>query len=128
MNSTLRVIALGEALVPYFDQAGRLERGRYIGRDFNGKPAAEEVRDTTYVQRALARGELALAPTVEPAVAPPAPPPRVARPAAAPAVEPAPEQADAPATVADEPPAPSDEQAPPEASADESTDTPTQDR
>lgn len=65
---TLRVIAVGEARVPYIDEVGRLERGRYVGRDFDGKPEAQVVRATNYVQRALSRGELAPAPDAAPPV------------------------------------------------------------
>lgn len=56
----LHVIAQGEGTVPYRDETGRLHLGRAMGRSADGKPAVERVADTTYVRRALGRGELAI--------------------------------------------------------------------
>ena len=69
---TLHVIAQGDAMVPYVDADGRPVRGRYAGRDVHGRPRAERVAATTYHQRAVDHGDLAL--FVEPAPAAPAAP------------------------------------------------------
>ncbi len=68
----LHVIAQGEGTVPYRDETGRLHLGRSMGRGADGKPLAERVADTTYVRRALGRGELA--PVEAPAAPLPEPP------------------------------------------------------
>ena len=60
--STLRVVAVAGALVPFFDASGRMIRGRHVGRDAAGRPAPETVDDTPYHRNALAHGDLALAP------------------------------------------------------------------
>lgn len=57
--NTLRVIARGDGTVPYVDEAGRFHPARAYGRGADGAPAAEPVPDTSYVRRAIARGDLA---------------------------------------------------------------------
>lgn len=69
---TFRVIARGEARVPYRDAEGRPELTRFAGRRHDGTPAAELVPDSTYYRRAVARGDLDEAPAPAPPVAPPA--------------------------------------------------------
>jgi len=66
----VHVIALGEGTVPYRDETGRMHPGRAMGRAAAGKPAAERVADTTYVRRAIGRGELATVTEPEPVTEP----------------------------------------------------------
>lgn len=79
----LHVIAVGDARVPFVDASGRGERGRYFGRAHDGKPLAEPVTPSTYLRRAINRGELAEVPVEAPA--PPAPAPAPAEPPVSPA-------------------------------------------
>mgnify|MGYP000511677161 FL=1 len=65
----ITIIAVDEARVPYRDELGRIEPGRFAGRDADGNAAAEEVAESPWVLRALRRGDLALA-TIAPAAAP----------------------------------------------------------
>ncbi len=58
--STLRVIAVGAALVPLFDASGRMLRGRFVGRGHDGNASAETVADTPYHRTAIEHGDLAL--------------------------------------------------------------------
>lgn len=60
--NTLHVTAVGDARVPFVDETGRAERGRYVGRTADGTPQPEALRDSTYLRRAISRGELALVP------------------------------------------------------------------
>lgn len=55
---TICVIAAPTARVPYRDELGRVERGRYVGRGGDDTPAAELVPHTSDVRRALRRGDL----------------------------------------------------------------------
>lgn len=63
---TFRVIARGEARVPYRDAEGRPELTRFAGRRHDGTPAAEDVPDSTYYRRAVSRADLAEVPAEAP--------------------------------------------------------------
>lgn len=71
--NTLHVTAVGDARVPFVDETGRAERGRFVGRAANGKPQPETLRDSTYLRRAISRGELELVPSEATAVTPDSP-------------------------------------------------------
>ena len=58
----LRVIAIEGARVPHRDETGRIEAGRYVGRDGDDKPVAEVVLASPHVLRALHRGDLSIIP------------------------------------------------------------------
>lgn len=62
----LRVIAVEGARVPHRDETGRIEAGRYVGRDGDDKPLAEVVPASPHVLRALHRGDLAAVPETTP--------------------------------------------------------------
>lgn len=62
-NDKIRVIAAEGARVPHRDELGRPEPGRYIGRNAQGDPEAEEVPRSANVLRALRRGDLVEAPS-----------------------------------------------------------------
>lgn len=68
---TLRVIARGDARVPYVGDGGRAEPGRWAGRSFSGDAAPEAVPDLAYYRRAISRGDLDEAPDVASEVATP---------------------------------------------------------
>lgn len=63
---TLRIIARDEARVGFVDETGRHHIGRWAGRGTDGAPRPEEVPDLAYYRRAVARGDLAFAPKLEP--------------------------------------------------------------
>jgi len=67
--TTLHVRAVGDAQVPFVDASGRGERGRYVGRAIDGTPQAETLAASTYLRRAISRGELEVVPVVAPAPA-----------------------------------------------------------
>ena len=56
----IHVIAQGDGTVPYVDELGRHHPARAVGRAADGTPAAERVADTSYVRRAIGRGDLAI--------------------------------------------------------------------
>lgn len=58
MKQTLRVIAVGEARVPFVDELGRLRRGSFVGRNPAGEPAEETVPDLPYLRTAINHGDL----------------------------------------------------------------------
>ena len=103
---TLRVIAAPDAgLLPYVSPEGRATRGRFVGRAGSPpfEPRAEVVAESTYILRALARGEIVLAPEAPaPALAPAAPSAAPAEPAAPAPDALAPTTPDAPAAPAPE--------------------------
>lgn len=67
----LRVIARGDARIPFLGDGGRPEIGRWAGRGYDGKPVAEDVPDLAYYRRAIGHGDLEEAPPAAPDEAPP---------------------------------------------------------